>query len=231
MCGIVGIVAANDRVDPPVLQRMNDLLAHRGPDGEGFVLASGDWTQLRYSFQRRADDDARRFAGPRRPWPSAPRHSRPVRPRAAADVHARRQDVDCLQWRDLQPPGNQIAARVEGPCIRDENRHRGSAERVRANGEKTASADSTACLRSPCGTMRTAACSAPETVWGSSRSITPLRTGTSCSRRRSRRSWRFPSAGARPTTRRRSASWCTATAITPSGRCFEASRRCRRRMR
>jgi asparagine synthase (glutamine-hydrolysing) len=55
MCGIVGIVAANESVHPPVLQRMNDLLAHRGPDGEGFVLATGGWTELRYSFQRRAD--------------------------------------------------------------------------------------------------------------------------------------------------------------------------------
>jgi asparagine synthase (glutamine-hydrolysing) len=60
MCGIVGIVAANGTVDPFVLQRMNDLVAHRGPDGERFLLASGDWGQLRYSFQRRADDDATR---------------------------------------------------------------------------------------------------------------------------------------------------------------------------
>ena len=58
MCGIVGIVAAEGRVDPHVLQRMNDLVAHRGPDGEGFLLASGDWDQLRYSFQRRAGDAA-----------------------------------------------------------------------------------------------------------------------------------------------------------------------------
>ena len=57
MCGIVGIVAANGTVDPRVLQRMNDLVAHRGPDGEGFLLASGDWHRLRYSFQRRAGDD------------------------------------------------------------------------------------------------------------------------------------------------------------------------------
>jgi asparagine synthase (glutamine-hydrolysing) len=56
MCGIVGIVAANGSVEPPVLQRMNDLLAHRGPDGEGFLFASGCWEQLRYSLLRRADD-------------------------------------------------------------------------------------------------------------------------------------------------------------------------------
>jgi asparagine synthase (glutamine-hydrolysing) len=41
MCGITGIVALNGgRVDPAVLQKMNDIQAHRGPDGEGFVFAS-----------------------------------------------------------------------------------------------------------------------------------------------------------------------------------------------
>ncbi|MEO8256951.1 MAG: asparagine synthase (glutamine-hydrolyzing) [Acidobacteriota bacterium] len=58
MCGIVGIVTANGTVDPDVLQRMNDRVEHRGPDGEGFLLASGDWDRLRYSFQRRASQAA-----------------------------------------------------------------------------------------------------------------------------------------------------------------------------
>jgi asparagine synthase (glutamine-hydrolysing) len=40
MCGITGIVGLNGRpVDHRVLQRMNDVQAHRGPDGEGFVLS------------------------------------------------------------------------------------------------------------------------------------------------------------------------------------------------
>jgi asparagine synthase (glutamine-hydrolysing) len=56
MCGIVGILAATGgAVDPAALQRMNDLLAHRGPDGEGFVLGTGTWGQLRHTFVRRAD--------------------------------------------------------------------------------------------------------------------------------------------------------------------------------
>ncbi len=40
MCGIVGnVLAASDRSpDPAVLKRMNDRLAHRGPDDEGFFL-------------------------------------------------------------------------------------------------------------------------------------------------------------------------------------------------
>ena len=41
MCGIVGIVSLNgSNVDLAALQRMNDLQTHRGPDGEGFLLAA-----------------------------------------------------------------------------------------------------------------------------------------------------------------------------------------------
>ena len=41
MCGITGIVApAGARVPTDRLQQMTDLIAHRGPDGEGFVLGS-----------------------------------------------------------------------------------------------------------------------------------------------------------------------------------------------
>jgi len=54
MCGITGIVAIEDRIDATVLQQMNDRLAHRGPDGEGFLLVSGSFGDLRHSFQRRA---------------------------------------------------------------------------------------------------------------------------------------------------------------------------------
>jgi len=63
MCGIVGILASNGTVDLHVLQEMNDLLAHRGPDGAAFLLASGgQGRQFHYSFQRRADDTvARKF--------------------------------------------------------------------------------------------------------------------------------------------------------------------------
>ena len=49
MCGIAGIVSVNGApVEPAVLQRMNDLQAHRGPDGEGFAFAwldSGNFQQ------------------------------------------------------------------------------------------------------------------------------------------------------------------------------------------
>ena len=38
MCGIVGAVSLDRPIDLPALQRMNDLQAHRGPDGEGFLL-------------------------------------------------------------------------------------------------------------------------------------------------------------------------------------------------
>lgn len=57
MCGIVGIVSLNRaKVDPPVLQRMNDLQYHRGPDGEGFVFASIDHSQgFHHSFVRHTE--------------------------------------------------------------------------------------------------------------------------------------------------------------------------------
>src|SRR5881397_679015 len=39
MCGIAGIVSLDEApIDPAVLQRMSDRQAHRGPDGEGFLL-------------------------------------------------------------------------------------------------------------------------------------------------------------------------------------------------
>src|SRR2546428_8242451 len=40
MCGIAGIVSFQDRpVDLDLLQEMTDRQAHRGPDGEGFLLS------------------------------------------------------------------------------------------------------------------------------------------------------------------------------------------------
>src|SRR3954463_4881755 len=40
MCGITGIVCLNGQpVDLGVLQRMNDVQSHRGPDGEGFIVS------------------------------------------------------------------------------------------------------------------------------------------------------------------------------------------------
>src|SRR5438045_927067 len=56
MCGIAGIVGLDGRaVDPSCLQRMTDLLAHRGPDGEAFMVARGAWGELDHSFIRRTD--------------------------------------------------------------------------------------------------------------------------------------------------------------------------------
>jgi asparagine synthase (glutamine-hydrolysing) len=56
MCGIAGIVAFDGGVvEPPVLQRMTDALSHRGPDGEGFLLAAGAHPPLCHSFVARAD--------------------------------------------------------------------------------------------------------------------------------------------------------------------------------
>lgn len=56
MCGIVGIVSLNGaEVDLSVLQRMNDLQKHRGPDGEGFVLVSNNSQGHQHTLVRRTE--------------------------------------------------------------------------------------------------------------------------------------------------------------------------------
>lgn len=40
MCGITGIIS-RDQINPIDLKKMNDVLFHRGPDGEGFFLSNG----------------------------------------------------------------------------------------------------------------------------------------------------------------------------------------------
>ena len=52
MCGIVGIVGLTRPVDVAALQRMNDRQRHRGPDGEGFLLAwpNGGGNRFRHAF-------------------------------------------------------------------------------------------------------------------------------------------------------------------------------------
>jgi asparagine synthase (glutamine-hydrolysing) len=72
MCGITGIVGLNGQpVDLGVLQRMNDLQAHRGPDGQGFMVS---WAEsngfcsafLRHTDQGRSAPAARVALGHRR---------------------------------------------------------------------------------------------------------------------------------------------------------------------
>jgi asparagine synthase (glutamine-hydrolysing) len=56
MCGIVGIVSLNGKpVDVTALQRMNDLEAHRGPDGEGFVMGWFHSGRFHHTFLQKSD--------------------------------------------------------------------------------------------------------------------------------------------------------------------------------
>jgi asparagine synthase (glutamine-hydrolysing) len=56
MCGILGIVSLSGKsIDVSALQRMNDLQAHRGPDGEGFLLGSFAPPQFQYALVRRTE--------------------------------------------------------------------------------------------------------------------------------------------------------------------------------
>src|SRR5262245_41786262 len=53
MCGIVGAVSLDGvPIDLPALQRMNDLQAHRGPDGEGFMLGRIEDGAFKHAFAR-----------------------------------------------------------------------------------------------------------------------------------------------------------------------------------
>jgi asparagine synthase (glutamine-hydrolysing) len=72
MCGIVGAVSLDGvTIDLPALQRMNDLQAHRGPDGEGFMLGWVEDGAFKHSFARHtgrwnSDATARVVLGHRR---------------------------------------------------------------------------------------------------------------------------------------------------------------------
>src|ERR1700740_1874281 len=50
MCGIVGAVGLGRPIDLAALQRMNDLQAHRGPDGEGFFVGWVSAGQFQHTF-------------------------------------------------------------------------------------------------------------------------------------------------------------------------------------
>src|SRR5215475_453353 len=63
MCGIVGIVSLDEKpVDITALQRMNDLEAHRGPDGEGFVMGWLHEGRFRHAFLQHSDQWDRRVS-------------------------------------------------------------------------------------------------------------------------------------------------------------------------
>lgn len=42
MCGIFGILSSGERIDKKKIQEVSNILKHRGPDDEGFLLASTD---------------------------------------------------------------------------------------------------------------------------------------------------------------------------------------------
>ena len=51
MCGICGFTGATE-TDAPTLKAMCDIMAHRGPDGEGQYLADVHHRRLRHRVQR-----------------------------------------------------------------------------------------------------------------------------------------------------------------------------------
>ena len=52
MCGISGFVDFNKKTGKPVLEKMNRMLAHRGPDGEGYGLYENDEASVGFGHRR-----------------------------------------------------------------------------------------------------------------------------------------------------------------------------------
>ena len=42
MCGICGIVTSSENVDFNIVKSMNDTIAHRGPDDEGYLVYNSE---------------------------------------------------------------------------------------------------------------------------------------------------------------------------------------------
>ena len=148
MCGIAGIVGARSLApgDADRARRMTAVLAHRGPDEEGFHL----------------DDQA--ALGHRRLSIIDLAH------RPAAAVQRGPVGVDHLQRRDLQPRA------TCGPSWRPRTPlphavgHRDDRPRLRRVGRRRASTTSAACSPSRSGTAAAAACCSPAIASASSRS-------------------------------------------------------------
>lgn len=52
MCGIAGFIDFEKKSSEVVLQRMTDVMAHRGPDGNGFFFTANDQFQLGFGHRR-----------------------------------------------------------------------------------------------------------------------------------------------------------------------------------
>ena len=129
MCGIAGAARPRGRpVADAVLRRMSDVIAHRGPDGEGHYvdgpvgLVTAGWRSSICRPRATADDDA-----------------------TASYVITYNGEI--YNFRELR-------AELEraGPPLPHRHRHRGRAARLRRSGAPRASSASTACSPSRSGT-------------------------------------------------------------------------------
>ena len=109
----------------------------------------------------------------RRPWPPAALDHRPDARRRPADVRRVGRSRTRLQRRDLQLRRAPRGARARRRILRDAERHRGAARRVRAVGNGLPRRASTACSRSLSGTAAATSSSSPATASARSRSSTP----------------------------------------------------------
>ncbi len=180
---------------------MNDLLRHRGPDGDGM------WMHER----RHAGFAHRRLA------------IIDLETGDAADDGRARQ-LDHLQRRDLQL--HRAARRARARRVPHDVGHRGRPPRLRPLGRRSRSTGSAGCSRSRSGTRPSSASSARATASASSRSTTPSSTGRSSARPRRRRCCRS-CRRSRPTSTG-SATTSRSSSASPARRCSRASTSCRR---
>ena len=187
MCGICGFTHAQPE-DAQVLKNMCDIMAHRGPDGEGAYLANG----VALGHRRLSLID---LEGGYQPMVRKSNHhvSELISAGQALGANKKPNDIprsisnwrvcDRVQWRNLQLPRSCCCAQSRRLGTQDHARHRSSAHGYIAWGEKVLDR-----IRgmsgSRSGTSRSRSCSVHAISSASNLSTTPFSKSSSSSHQR-----------------------------------------------
>ena len=167
MCGICGFTGASQG-DLPILKAMCDIMAHRGPDGEGSTSTergTGAPEAVAHRPRRRQPADGARRRRPRRPHHLAGARARrhPARGSGGRGGHRtvrHRVQREIYNYRDLR-------AELEAQAGRSRRTQTPKCcSRATSPGAKTSFCGCAACSRSPSGTARHASCSARGIFFG-----------------------------------------------------------------
>ena len=177
MCGICGFTQADD-ASLPTLKTMCDVMAHRGPDGEGQYIDAESGIALGHRrlslidlangnqpMVRSTGDHAATITSPALRLDGTPCGT--PEQAAAKGRFAIVFNGEIYNYRDLRA---ELEAR--GLAVPNQLRHRSPAHRLSGMGRRPCSTACAACSRSPSGTAIRANCSAPATSSASSRSTT-----------------------------------------------------------